>query len=841
MNHIRTSILIPTVALLLLALAACTTTSGPPPGTGNVNGYIVGLGDWSDFSPPLADEAPHPDPDEDPTVLADATESTPIKDEDGEVVRDDTTGEPVGFEDVTYTCTTTPYNLTSNPGQIVMYNPDASILWAGSLIQGESYARGIGGLEGLTIAERAPIEVVITDFFNDNPSEVVANPSLGTVTDAIGRMVGGATAENLATPSTIAFDMQTYHSEADFAAAFNISGSYLGFSAAASGSIDNSFSKTTVAVNFRQQMFTVSVPPPQTPGSFFSSDFTQAKLQEQIDLGRIGPDNLPVYVSEIVYGRMMMFTLTSTASETELRAAISAAYNGIGSVSADLSASQRNVLDQSEVRITSFGGEADATIAMIRSGNWRDYFTNSAPLTSAKPLSYTFRNLSDGSIAKVSETGSYNIRECSARIASPGTFDFGVVQRTDDMPIETPYQTLVGDFDGDDHDDLLFNHLDPSSNELMLAFGTGLGTFDLVTPVPNPAADPDDPENEEPPFIDVPIYFEAHPDTAAEGWGNYETRIMDIDGDDLDDVVWNVHISGANKTYAAIATVDADGAFAGFDFTEVSPHWNSAANGWELYTLLTGDINGDDRGDLVWHYRASDRTYVGLSNGDGSFDTLPFQDGLTISSSAYTPFIGDVNGDIYADLLVVNGSGSVDKALGQPDGTFVTSSSAGIFSSGTPYAANIDANSSTDIVYLGFVFAHWDAQVGFADGGGDFDTSSEQQLPFVADEDTVPPFFDPYFQDVNGDGNDDLIYTGPGNAKVFGESSNIKRIFVGLGTSNDFEPFDISRIHQDHPQFLNWSTYSTSFGDVNGDGLTDIIWVFEGSTNRILVGLAKNE
>lgn len=36
----------------------------------------------------------------------------------------------------TMSCTTTPYTLTKNPDQIVMFAPDASTLWPGALIQG---------------------------------------------------------------------------------------------------------------------------------------------------------------------------------------------------------------------------------------------------------------------------------------------------------------------------------------------------------------------------------------------------------------------------------------------------------------------------------------------------------------------------------------------------------------------------------------------------------------------------------------------------------------------------------------------------------------------------------
>jgi hypothetical protein len=138
-------------------------------------------------------------------------------------------------------------------------------------------------------------------------------------------------------------------------------------------------------------------------------------LREQIELGRIHKtENIPIYVSNVVYGRMMMFTVTSTASETDIRAALNASYKGLmakGEVK--LETKYEKLLDEAKISITSLGGDAAATQAMIRTGNWSEYFKKDAPLSSAAPLSYTFRNLGDGSIAKASESTTYYLRECS--------------------------------------------------------------------------------------------------------------------------------------------------------------------------------------------------------------------------------------------------------------------------------------------------------------------------------------------------------------------------------------------------------------------------------------------
>ena len=190
----------------------------------------------------------------------------------------------------------------------------------------------------------------------------------------------------------------------------------MGFSVKSNLEASRSANERTVTAYFVQKMFTVSMVLPQTPESVFSNAFTQDVLDKQIALGNINPTNIPTYVANIVYGRILSFSFTSTAEENDIKAALSASYNGIGGGgSADLSAEQKQILQQAEIGVVTVGGEGKDALAIIRSGDLRQYFQQDAALTSAKPISYTVRNLGDNSIAKVSETTDYSLRECTAR------------------------------------------------------------------------------------------------------------------------------------------------------------------------------------------------------------------------------------------------------------------------------------------------------------------------------------------------------------------------------------------------------------------------------------------
>lgn len=366
---------------------------GPPAAQSSVGAYLQALPAWSQFSPERPDQQPIPDPTTPPTPSSERIDST--------------------LGSTQYNCVTRKMTMADTPEKIVMFSPDRELLWPGALLQGASHRDPLGSLRGLPIRERSPIRLSIPSLATASNFRTVETPDMAGVNRAVGEMVGAASGQ-LATPSSIQFTLRDYSSDESFALQAGMSGKYMGFKATASASTNNRANERTVMVHFVEKMFEVVVEPPQTPGGFFSGAFTQERLDEQIALGRIGPSNIPVYVSNVVYGRMMAFTFTSSASASDIKAALSAAYSGFGaSISGDVKAAYKKTIADGRISITSVGGPAAATVAMIASGEWQDYFKQTADLSTAYPISYTFRNLGDGSIAKVTEGATYEIKECA--------------------------------------------------------------------------------------------------------------------------------------------------------------------------------------------------------------------------------------------------------------------------------------------------------------------------------------------------------------------------------------------------------------------------------------------
>ena len=374
------------IPVILLALAACSKDSPvapEPTPPADVNSYLTTLPSWDAFSPQVSD--------------ADVAVGDPTEGEQ------EIGGEP-------YRCTSTPYSITRTPDRVVTLNPDVEILWVGSLLQGKGHLGGIGQLGELPIRQRAPMTLSIDLLTADN-ARVVSNPSVATVTSAIGDLIQGAQDSGHTAGSNIFYTKETTHSLSQAALSMGLSAAYMGASIKATLSTNISDESRTVTAYFVQRMFNVSMTLPQTPDEVFSDDFTTELLQQQIDRGRIGPDNLPVYVSSVAYGRILMFSFTSTASIADINATLEAMYNS-GEFGGSLSAHLQQVLEQAQIQVVTVGGDANNALALIRSNDLGAYFAQDAPLTTARPISYTVRNLADNVIASVSETTNYNLQAC---------------------------------------------------------------------------------------------------------------------------------------------------------------------------------------------------------------------------------------------------------------------------------------------------------------------------------------------------------------------------------------------------------------------------------------------
>ena len=361
----------------------------PAPPKADVNGAFITIPEWSTYSP-------------EKTSKDEVDPNEPVSDPEQEIVGT-----------LEYSCTSTKYNLTETPREIVVFSPNESVMWLGNLIQGRGYKDGLGSFTELSIRERAPLKISI-DLLTGNNFKEVDNPSLTSVQSAIGELIQEATDSGLINSSDAVYSEKITHSVEQSALKLGISANYMGASATADLDFAKNAEETTLTAYFYQKMFTASIELPPSPDDFFNDDFTQDKLDTLIADGSLGDDNPPVYIANIAYGRILMYNFTSNAEEELMRVAITASYEGVnGDVSGYTEADIRNTLNTAKIEVTALGGQSSNITSLIRDGNLRSYFDDDPALTSATPISYQLNQLKVGNpIAKVSESTDYYVREC---------------------------------------------------------------------------------------------------------------------------------------------------------------------------------------------------------------------------------------------------------------------------------------------------------------------------------------------------------------------------------------------------------------------------------------------
>ena len=784
------------IALVLLFAGCGSKDSGTGPGGGTTQGantYLQGLPSWSAFSPVSPDvdsaEAGAVTFTQD-TIAAD---STPTATVDSFAVQ----------HNVVYACTETPYSATRTPKDLVMYSPNEAYLWPGAFIQGASHRDGSGSVLPLVIDERAPINVSIPSLPTGQNFRTVNTVNQSAVASAIGDMIGNAVIDSLNTGSTSFFRMESYRSEQEFALKVGISGRYLGFKARTQVNSNTHGQQSMVSVQFLQRMYEVVVAPPSTPGGWFTGDFTQDKLQQQITLHRIGPDNLPVYISKVVYGRMMMFTMKANASESELKGIVQASYNALGNgVAASLSAKQKNILSESEVEIFSLGGADSATASMIRTGDWRSYFTVSAPLSTAKPLAYTFTNMADNHDADVTETTNYTERNCQALSNVAGQLKFLAGQNIA-APVPSPYEVKLADVNGDGRSDLIWNYRSPTSNQIAVSLAGATGVFG------------------------TPATYTSSQSAPPEGWGNFNFRTGDVTGDGRADLIWDYEGPSVSKVY--IGEAQSGGGFA-FDAPD------TVVGAWTGYQLSgPADMDGDGIGDLVWNRLTSTNSaYVGISKGNGTFERHGSFSPPQLGWTPYHLFLEDINRDGRTDFIwnnvPISNTNRTYTGISQPNAAGITYSG-GVdhsticcWNSYQPVVADFDGDQVADI-YWYLPHSSAGAYIHRFRGNG---SGGWTQLSLLSPGKAIDGY-DVATGDLNGDGRADMIWT-----YLSTDSAHVR-----TGISDAAGVPNIAPVEQVVPAAASFSGGLVLIGKVDADGRDDVVWVLPQATTQIFVGLAQ--
>jgi hypothetical protein len=321
--------------------------------------------------------------------------------------------------------------------------------------------------------------------------------------------------------------------------------------------------------------------------------------------------------------------------------------------------------------------------------------------------------------------------------------------------------------------------------------------------------------------ISAPV---THPETPPEGRANYNAVVGDFNTDGRTDLAWTNLSSANNKTYLGMSNGDGT-----FEFPSVRA---TGTTGWESMRTLVADLNGDGCDDFLWNALGS-LNYMrsGISDCVNTFTVGPHVQPSNTGSTSFTASIGDVNADLRQDVIWRSDSRTyfgLAAANGNivASGTMSSSSHPSLGSTGryVQLLGDVNGDGRTDMIWADTT-QNSQNQIGVSTSTG---TSLSHRAVQMANYNSTVPLR-AATGDVNADGRTDLIFNTTGAAN---------RAFVALGTASG--DFDLSPLPQLHPaEAVDWEQFSMLSADVSGDGRADIVWIHPAATLRIYVGVAR--
>ncbi len=373
---------------LLLTLVAC---GGSGSVEADISRFVQNLPSWQEISPEQEEN--------DGERIAPATE--PV--------------EKIADNQV-YSCRVERYSMTKNPEQIVMMNPNAGVIWPGALLHGESHLSAALRPLALDKSRRAPLGISVEGGgvlgVRAGVSTIIEQPVASTVREGINQLIANAIESDVAVGAGFSrFTSVESFSGTQATLALGLEGRYLGSSASASLNFERDANEYTYTAYFIQRLFTISVDLPESPAALFTAGTSAADLRA---FG-IGSGNLPLYISSVSYGRILMYSFTSSEERKKIEAALEFSYNapGVG-VDGYAAAELEETLQNAKIEILAIGGPNTGVVNLIREGNLASYFEAEIALNQVEPISFNIRNLGDNSLARVSNTTEYDVETCTA-------------------------------------------------------------------------------------------------------------------------------------------------------------------------------------------------------------------------------------------------------------------------------------------------------------------------------------------------------------------------------------------------------------------------------------------
>jgi hypothetical protein len=311
--------------------------------------------------------------------------------------------------DGTYTTTTKTYKAAPGYTEMIAMDPTTDVIYPGALIKGESISTG---MYTPIVFPRKPLTLSISlENIEGDVARTIDDPKLSTIRQAVKDIL----AQKLtgATPAQMSYEMKDIYSEQQLSIALAASYESAVLKVSGSFNFNKSDVRSRTVAKFMQKYYSIDIDIPAQPADFFKAP---------VALGSLGSYS-PMYVSTVTYGRLALFTVESTKSSTEVKAALQAAYDAAIKVGGTLDVTSTNVMNASTISVYISGGSGEGAVQSISGFEaFKTYITSGGNYTKdspGAPISYKLRYLKDNAIGKIILSSEYTVNDASLNPPPP--------------------------------------------------------------------------------------------------------------------------------------------------------------------------------------------------------------------------------------------------------------------------------------------------------------------------------------------------------------------------------------------------------------------------------------
>lgn len=284
-------------------------------------------------------------------------------------------------------CVYTTYHGVEHLHEFSLYGPNNDV-WVSQIVRGQDAQHGL--ITPIAIPQSPRTFSVSLENINGSPVGVMEEPTLSSYRSALKGILDQEV--NGATPANISLKISQLYSKSSLQKELSMDLSWPGGSFFAEMFDANFEEQTVFMADLAQSYYSVTFDAEGMPADYLSPDLTVDDVKNYFP-----PGSSPLIINRLNYGRRAIVALKSTASSSEMKAAIGATFDYVVSGGLEVDIHHQQVLNSASIDAFILGdGGQQAILAISGFEGFLQFIAEGGNYTNENPgapISFGFTNL----------------------------------------------------------------------------------------------------------------------------------------------------------------------------------------------------------------------------------------------------------------------------------------------------------------------------------------------------------------------------------------------------------------------------------------------------------------